>query len=75
MKKYDIEMVPKKVVKCITCDICGKDFYDPLDSQEFLTFSKTCGYASSIGEGKSVSIDMCEECLVEKLGDCLKIEE
>ena len=49
----------------ITCDICGKDYDDILDIQEFHYIRRAGGYRSKFGDETSVECDICDSCLYE----------
>ncbi|CAH7429930.1 hypothetical protein VCHA53O466_50519 [Vibrio chagasii] len=73
--------VVKEVATSISCDSCGLtvELYeedspvvnvdDTLESQEFFSINQTCGFGSIIGDGKTVKLDLCQKCFVDRLGD------
>ena len=63
-----------KVPKSVTCDCCGKtkewanrtfEFYE---AENFICIRKDFGYGSEIGDEEEISIDICEQCFIEKFG-------
>ena len=79
-KEVKEEMI-YKTPKTITCDCCGKkknlyeenfDLYeenfDKYEAYNFVSFQKTFGYGSEIGDDERISIDICERCFIEKFG-------
>jgi len=75
MIQYDeIEEIKKiKVQKAITCDCCEKtksliNSFEWCDANNFIKIRKEFGYGSEIGDEEEVSIDICEQCFIEKFG-------
>ena len=75
MIQYDeIEETKKiKVQKSITCDCCGKtksliNGFERYDAYNFIKIRKEFGYGSEIGDEEEISIDVCEQCFIEKFG-------
>lgn len=83
MINYRKEIVTeeKEIVTSVTCDICGKvfDYSDNTDEvfeiQEFVHINFIGGYGSVFGDGDHVRCDICQNCLKERLGSYLRIEE
>ena len=71
------EMVEKISVDKIKCDICEKEYNakNYVESQEFQHIKFQCGYGSIFGDGSIVECDICQNCLNEKLGKFLRINE
>jgi hypothetical protein len=79
--------VTKTVIEMtdVTCDICGKTYTfdadkkhendDWIETQEFHYISFRGGYGSIFGDGDTVTCDICQHCLKDKLGEYLKINE
>ena len=68
-----IEKIEQKIIKnklsAMTCDICGKDILtDFVESQECFNIVHSCGYGSLFGDGSIITIDICQKCFKEKLG-------
>lgn len=71
----------KKIIKQeiakIVCDGCGlqataeRDY----DFHEFISIEHSCGYNSIHGDGKFISIDLCQQCFADMCGDTLKISD
>ena len=78
MKTYKDVTITKQEAISITCDVCKKEFStdiynaDCMEVQEFISIAFTGGYASIFGDGDSFELDMCQDCLKEKLGDYLR---
>lgn len=75
MIQYDeVEETKKiKVQKSIACDCCGKtkslvDGFEWCDAYNFIKIRKEFGYGSEIGDREEISIDVCEQCFIEKFG-------
>jgi hypothetical protein len=75
MIQYDeVEETRKfKIPGAIVCDLCGKtlDYLnedDEVQSYNFVHIRKEFGYGSEIGDEEEVSIDICEQCFIEKFG-------
>lgn len=75
MIQYDeVEETRKvKISRAIACDLCRKtlDYSnedDKMQSYNLVHIRKEFGYGSDIGDGIEVSIDMCEQCFIEKFG-------
>jgi len=63
-----------KVPKSITCDCCGKSkewangTFESYEAENFICIKKEFGYGSEIGDEEEISMDICEQCFVEKFG-------
>lgn len=76
MIQYDeVEETRKvRISKSITCDCCGKTYnYEcntlkHFNAYNFIHIRKDFGYGSDIGDEEEISIDICEQCFVEKFG-------
>lgn len=62
MKNYKVELREVPQVISITCDVCKKDYDNTFDTQEFLTYTNSCGYGSVFGDGTLIELDMCQHC-------------
>jgi len=63
----------------IFCDVCMKEFKnnnyeDSIEFQEMLTLEDNCGSGSIFGDGSTISLDICQHCLKEKLGEYIRID-
>jgi hypothetical protein len=69
--------VIKEVAAC-TCDRCGRrmtpDAAQPYEWAEKLSIAFRGGYGSVFGDGNDVSIDLCQHCVRDTLGEWLRIE-
>lgn len=65
----------KEVTK-LTCDSCGEQA-TPSDYtfHEFISINKRCGYGSIHGDGKQLTIDLCQQCFADICGDSLTIAD
>ena len=76
MIQYDeVEETRKvKISKAITCDCCGKtihyndETFERYNVYNFIHIRKEFGYGSAIGDEEEISIDICEQCFIEKFG-------
>jgi len=80
MIKYKTEKVESKVLVSVTCDVCKKEFFyesvqERMEIEEFHYIRFTGGYGSIFGDGASISCDICQHCLKEKLGEYLEERE
>lgn len=63
-----------KISKTMICDCCGKKKnlygknFDIYEAYNFISIQKTFGYGSEIGDDERISIDICEQCFIEKFG-------
>ena len=68
------ENQPVEVLDAVVCDICGRRM-SPDDHEEFhnkIGLSGVGGYNSDIGDGVLWSLDMCQYCFVERLGQFIQ---
>lgn len=74
MKNFEDKVV--KVISQLTCDSCGEQA-TPVDSEfhEFISVNHRCGYGSIHGDGKKISIDLCQKCFADMCGDSLTVSE
>jgi len=73
MLEYQDKTV-QEVAAC-TCDRCQRRMTrDDLDWHEKLSVAFRGGYGSIFGDGRMVSIDLCQQCIKEALGPWLRIE-
>lgn len=63
-----------KISKTMICDCCGKkknlygENFDNYEAYNFISIQKEFGYGSEIGDDEKISIDICEQCFIEKFG-------
>lgn len=57
-----------------TCDICGvtHEVSQP-ESEEFIIIRHNCGFFSVFGDMNNISLDMCQNCFKDKLGNYIRI--
>lgn len=65
------------IVDSITCDRCKKVVFtdDEFELQEMCLIHFTGGYASVFGDGTTVEIDLCQDCLYELTKDFFRVIE
>jgi len=61
----------------IICDKCGVEIFldSPMELQEFHCIEFVGGYGSVFGDGVLVRCDLCQNCLMELIGDYCRCEE
>ena len=73
MKTYRREIVKRETqaLESVTCDVCKNaiPLDDILELQEMVSIEFVGGYGSVFGDGEQVSIDMCQDCFKEILGE------
>lgn len=73
MKKFEDR--PIQFPTTLLCDCCGREATigaSDFEAQAFVSLDFVGGYNSIFGDGTQVSLDICQYCLNEKLGTCLK---
>jgi hypothetical protein len=74
MKIKDVQ--PQSYVKTLQCDRCNLEAeVEESEFYEFTSIEFTAGYGSIFGDGNSIELDICQQCLKETLGQYLKISE
>lgn len=73
MREYKRRTV-QEVVAC-TCDRCKRRLTadEPGEWQERLSFDQGCGFESVFGDGSTISLDLCQHCVQQVLGEWLRI--
>jgi len=73
MKNY--KTVIQHEASQLTCDACGLEVYADTgyEFREFITIEHQCGYGAIHGDGRLLSIDLCQQCFADMCGDTLKI--
>jgi len=74
MIKVRKQTIEEEVVISKTCDVCKKTYEVDnkdhwMEVQEFHHIRFTGGYDSVFGDGVTMSLDICQHCLKEKLGE------
>jgi hypothetical protein len=73
MIEYGIDPNPRPTVIAKVCDRCKTRHEDPMELQEFLSWSDTCGYGNfAFGDMTQVAIDLCQYCTKEVLGEWIR---
>lgn len=73
MKNFKTVM-QQEVIKLI-CDGCGLEARvdEGYEFSEFITIEHRCGYGAIHGDGKQLSVDLCQHCFADMCGDTLTI--
>lgn len=77
MQKMTLHTTEK--LQAIVCDRCGResdieDTFGAFEAVEFTSIQYVGGYYSIFGDGARISLDICQHCLKETLGEWLKID-
>lgn len=70
MKMTHSENIPTEVLDAVVCDVCGSRIL-PENHNEYPEMIRTSGmggYGSVIGDGVRWSLDVCQNCFVERFG-------
>jgi hypothetical protein len=75
MKNYETKTIVTNEISEIICNVCNKTILpsDFIEWQEAQSISFRGGFGSVFGDGSIVSIDICQNCFNEKLGDFVEI--
>jgi len=73
MRKYETVIQETQVQSGIVCDVCKKEYTDSMETQEFLHYADTGGYASVFGDMNVLKLDMCQHCVKDILGEYLQV--
>lgn len=73
MREYRTRTVSEVVAS--TCDRCQRRLTadHPGEWEERLSFDHSCGFDSVFGDGNTISLDLCQQCVQEVLGQWLQI--
>lgn len=73
MREYR-PVTAQQLAACI-CDRCRRRLTpdDPGEWQERLSFDHICGFDSIFGDGNTVGLDLCQHCVLEVLGQWLRV--
>lgn len=73
MREYRARTI--QVLAASTCDRCHRRLTpdDPGEWQERLSLDHSCGFDSVFGDGSTVSLDLCQHCVREVLGEWLRV--
>lgn len=71
------KLIELREIVAVVCDRCGLrvESDDWIERQEMLRWSMTGGYGSLVGDGERVSLDLCQKCVQEVLGEFLQHHE
>ena len=70
------KMQPKTIqeVSAYICDRCGREAStEDFEASQFTSIDYIGGYSSIFGDGDRISLDICQHCLKETLGEWLRI--
>lgn len=75
MREYSTKLVPE--ISACACDRCGRRMSpdDPYEWQEKMSLDWEGGFDSVFGDGTHVSLDLCQHCIRETLGQWLRIHQ
>jgi len=73
MKNF--KTVMRQEVMKLICDGCGLEASvdEGYEFSEFITIEHRCGYGAIHGDGKQLSVDLCQHCFTDMCGDTLTI--
>ena len=72
MKKMRLKSIQE--VSALVCDGCGREASsEDMEFGDFTCIGYVGAYNSIFGDGSHVSLDICQYCLKETLGEWLKI--
>ena len=76
MERTHLENQPVKVLDAIVCDVCSHQFTpeDHSGFYELIRIGGTGGYDSVIGDGVRWSLDICQNCFVDRFGPFIQRE-
>ena len=64
MKNY--KSVKRKInikeLESVICDVCGKEYIDEFEIQEFYYIRHSTGWGSIIGDELEIELDICQHC-------------
>lgn len=75
MKSF--KTVKRQEVIKLTCDSCGLQVNAECDYDfhEFISIVHQCGYSAIHGDGKQLSVDLCQQCFADMCGDSLRVTD
>ena len=72
MKKFRKKMVQE--ISGFVCDRCGREAKAHQgEAEELVSIDRVGGYCSIFGDGNRISVDICQHCLKDVLGEWLRI--
>ena len=76
MKKYITKTEEVQELSELVCDVCKKTFSNDnyIEWDEFTHISFQGGFGSVFGDSNLVTLDICQHCLKEKLGQYINID-
>ena len=74
MKNWKSQVMSVNTCMSVTCDICNKTYDDIIEMQEFINIRERCGYGNmTFGDCTEISLDMCQYCFKERLGEYVRL--
>jgi len=75
MKSF--KAVKRQEVIKLTCDGCSLEAIvnEGYEFSEFITIGHKCGYGAIHGDGKQLSVDLCQHCFADMCGDSLRVTD
>lgn len=72
-----LKMVSHQEVCELICDGCGLQACvdEGYEFGEFISIERRCGYGAIHGDGKRLSIDLCQHCFADMCGDTLRVTD
>jgi hypothetical protein len=69
--------VTTQELTAVVCDGCGLQASagSDYDFHEFISIAHHCGYSSIHGDGKQISIDLCQQCFADMCGETLRVTD
>jgi hypothetical protein len=72
MKKMRDKLVQE--ISSYICDRCGREAEaHGGEAEELVSIDRVGGYCSIFGDGNRISVDICQHCLKDVLGEWLRI--
>lgn len=67
-------MIKVDEVVAISCDVCKKNYDDPIEIQAFHHLEKTGSYGFIFGDGALIQCDICQHCIKKLLENFLRVK-
>jgi len=69
MKNYITKLESIKYFDSLVCDRCKKQIDDDMQLQESISLEFMGGFDSVFGDGITVEVDLCQDCLKDLIGE------
>lgn len=73
MRKYSVIKVEQEKLVEFKCDVCGRDLNNIIEGQEAFCLENVGGFGSIFGDGTIISLDICQHCFKERLGQYIQL--